>query len=213
MAPRWNHPAAAHFAVCRDAHETRFPLRDVQFRLEYALLRTIVGLIRLMPLRAATGFSAFSWKWLAPIVNPKRHRRALDNLAIAFPDMPAGERRRICSAHWENLGRVMAETMQIDRLIEDPSRIRIVNDRLFSRYKNKLGAAVGVSLAHGQLGAGGLADASKPTPFPAASTARSTTPTLTSTSATSARISSPADCSAAARSRATTATTRRRRAC
>ena len=125
------------------------PLRDAQFRLEYALLRTIVGLIRLMPLRAATEFSAFSWKWLAPVINPKRHRRALDNLAIAFPDMPAKERRRICTAHWENLGRVMAETMQIDRLIQDPARIRIVTDTLFARYKNKLGAAVGVSLHMG----------------------------------------------------------------
>lgn len=125
------------------------PLRDVQFRLEYALLRLIVGLIRLMPLRVATSFSAVSWKWLAPVINPKRHRRALDNLAIAFPDMPRWERRRICYAHWENLGRVMAETMQIDRLIEDRSRIRIVSDKLFSRYKDKLGAAIGVSLHMG----------------------------------------------------------------
>jgi KDO2-lipid IV(A) lauroyltransferase len=52
-------------------------------------------------------------------------------------------------AHWENLGRVMAETMQIDRLIEDPGRIRIVSDKLFSRYKNKLGPAIGVSLHMG----------------------------------------------------------------
>ncbi|MGQ0673594.1 MAG: lysophospholipid acyltransferase family protein [Hyphomicrobium sp.] len=125
------------------------PLRKVQFKLEYALLRVIVGLIRLMPLRVATGFSAVSWRWLAPLINPKRHRRALDNLAIAFPDMDPAERRRICMAHWENLGRVMAETMQIDRLIADPSRITIVNDRLFSRYKDKLGAAIGVSLHMG----------------------------------------------------------------
>jgi KDO2-lipid IV(A) lauroyltransferase len=125
------------------------PLRDLQFRLEYAALRTIVGLIRLMPLRLATGFSAHAWRLLAPIVNPKRHARALDNLRIAFPEKSEAERARICVAHWENLGRVMAETMQIDRLVADPSRIRIVNDRLFSRYKDKLGAAIGVSLHMG----------------------------------------------------------------
>jgi KDO2-lipid IV(A) lauroyltransferase len=124
-------------------------LRDLQFRLEYALLRAIVGLIRLMPLGVATAVSARAWRLLAPIVNPRRHRRALDNLRIAFPEMSEAERRRICLAHWENLGRVMAETMQIDRLIADPSRIRIVNDKLFGRYKDKLGAAIGVSLHMG----------------------------------------------------------------
>lgn len=125
------------------------PLRDLQFRAEYVLLRLIVGLIRLMPLALATRFSAVSWRFLAPLINPKRNRRALDNLAIAFPEKPESERKAICRAHWENLGRVMAETMQIDRVIEDRSRIVITSDRLFSRYQNKLGPAVGVSLHMG----------------------------------------------------------------
>jgi len=123
--------------------------RDLQFRLEYALLRSIVGLVRLLPLEAATAVSASAWRVLAPVVNPKRQQRALDNLAIAFPEKSETERRAICAAHWENLGRVMAETMQIDRLIQDSSRIRITSDKLFSRYKNKLGPAIGVSLHMG----------------------------------------------------------------
>ncbi len=123
--------------------------RDLQFRLEYALLRTIVGLVRLLPLETAAAVSAKAWRLLAPRINPKRHARALANLAIAFPEKSEAERLEICMAHWENLGRVMAETMQIDRLIEDPTRIRIVSDRLFGRYKNKLGPAIGVSLHMG----------------------------------------------------------------
>jgi len=124
-------------------------LRDLQFRLEYALLRVIVGVVRLLPLETATAISAQAWRALAPRINPKRHRRALANLAIAFPEKPEAERLEICMAHWENLGRVMAETMQIDRLIEDPQRIRIVSERLFGRYKDKLGPAIGVSLHMG----------------------------------------------------------------
>lgn len=123
--------------------------RDLQFRLEYALLRTIVGLVRLLPLETATALSAKAWRALAPRVNPRRHKRALANLALAFPEKSEPERLEICMAHWENLGRVMAETMQIDRLIEDPTRIRIVSERLFGRYKNKLGPAIGVSLHMG----------------------------------------------------------------
>lgn len=124
-------------------------LRDLQFRLEYGLLRAIVGLVRLLPLETATAVSARSWRILAPIVNPKRHKRALANLAIAFPEKSDDEREAICMAHWENLGRVMAETMQIDRLIKDEGRITIISERLFGRYKNKLGPAIGVSLHMG----------------------------------------------------------------
>ncbi len=130
---------------------TRVPafLRDIQFRLEYALLRTIVGLIRALPLDFATAFSARSWRWLAPIVSRRRHLRALDNLAIAFPEKSQDEHRAIALAHWENLGRVMAETMQMDRILKDPARIEIENAPVFGRYKDKLGPIVGVSLHMG----------------------------------------------------------------
>ncbi|MGE0022826.1 MAG: lysophospholipid acyltransferase family protein [Hyphomicrobium sp.] len=123
--------------------------RDLQFRLEYVLLRLVVGTVRILPLEWATAVSARAWRVLAPRINPKRHGRALANLAIAFPEKSEAERLAICMAHWENLGRVMAETMQIDRLIKDKSRIRIVSDRLFGRYKGKLGPAIGVSLHMG----------------------------------------------------------------
>jgi KDO2-lipid IV(A) lauroyltransferase len=123
--------------------------RDLQFRLEYVLLRAIVWFIRLLPLRAATAFSAWTWGWLAPRINPKRHRRALSNLTIAFPDMSQPEKDAIAKAHWQNLGRVMAETMQLDRVLADPSAIEIVSKKLFDRYANKLGPAIGVSLHMG----------------------------------------------------------------
>lgn len=124
-------------------------LRDLQYRLEYIVLRLVVGSIRLMPLPTATRFSAYWWRRLAPIVSRKRHHRALSNLAIAFPEKSDDERLSICLAHWENLGRVMAETMQIDRLIANPGCIKITDSELFGRYANKLGAAVGVSLHMG----------------------------------------------------------------
>jgi KDO2-lipid IV(A) lauroyltransferase len=124
-------------------------LRDLQFRLEYAFLRLIVGVVRAVPLEVATAISAKAWRVLAPRINPKRHNRALANLAIAFPEKSEAERRAIAMAHRENLGRVMAETMQIDRVLRDPSRIEIVSQNIFARYRDKLGAAIGVSLHMG----------------------------------------------------------------
>jgi len=121
-------------------------LKDLQFRLEYALLRTIVAGVRAVPLDRAAAFSARWWRRLAPIVSPKRHKRALANLAIAFPDKTPQERERIALAAWENLGRVMAETMQLDRLVNDPSRISIANPEVLNRYNGKLGPIVGCSL-------------------------------------------------------------------
>ncbi len=125
------------------------PLRDLQFRLEYVALRGLIALIRALPLGVAVAFSAKLWRYLAPLVSAKRHARALENLALAFPEKSEEERRRIAFAHWENLGRVMAETMQIDRVLQDPTRIRLTNRAMFDRYKNKLGSVVGVSLHMG----------------------------------------------------------------
>ena len=124
-------------------------LRDFQFRSEYLLLRTVVALVRAFPLETATALSARAWRLLAPLINPKRHRRALDNLAIAFPDKTPAERHAIAMAHWENLGRVMAETMQIDRIVREPDRLVILNQTVFNRYRDKMGAAVGVTLHMG----------------------------------------------------------------
>ena len=124
-------------------------LRDFQFRVEYWLLRMVAGAVRSMPLDAATHFSAWCWRRLAPRINPKRHNRALDNLRIAFPEKSEDERKAIALAHWENLGRVMAETMRIDQIIAEPSRLTIKNPEVFNRYSSKLGPIVGASLHMG----------------------------------------------------------------
>jgi KDO2-lipid IV(A) lauroyltransferase len=122
-------------------------LVDHPYRIQYAWLLTLVGIGRLMPVDTASSISSRLWGLIAPRL--RRHKRALDNLAIAFPEKTPAERESIARAMWENLGRVMAETMQIDRLIRDPGRIRIANSEVFARYKGKLGSAIGCSLHMG----------------------------------------------------------------
>jgi len=122
-------------------------LRDLRYRLEYAGLRLLVAIVRLMPLDTAANFSAWAWQKIAPL--NRRHKRALANLAIGFPEKTEAEREAIARAMWGNLGRIMAETMQIDRLIGEPDRIEILNKEVFYRYKDKLGPAIGVSLHMG----------------------------------------------------------------
>lgn len=120
---------------------------DLRYRLEYVLLRLVIGLVRLAPLDTSAEISARIWTFVAP--RNRRHKRALANLEIAFPEKTPQEREVIARAMWGNLGRVMAETMQIDRILADPTRLEIVNERMFDRYRDKLGAAIGVSLHMG----------------------------------------------------------------
>jgi Kdo2-lipid IVA lauroyltransferase/acyltransferase len=122
---------------------------DVRYRAEYVALRTIAALVRLAPIDVGGNVSAKAWRLIAPY--DRRHQRALENLAIAFPEKTSAQRHAIALAMWENLGRVMAETMQIDRIIADADRIHLVagTDKVFARYKNKMGAAIGVTLHMG----------------------------------------------------------------
>ncbi|HJZ43164.1 MAG TPA: lipid A biosynthesis acyltransferase [Hyphomicrobiaceae bacterium] len=124
-------------------------LLDARYRVEYLLLRLIAGLVRLVPIEVGVNASGKIWRLVAPY--DRRHRRALENLAIAFPDMGLAEREKVARAMWENLGRVMAETMQIDRIIAEPDRIALtpLTAKVFERYRNKMGAAIGVTLHMG----------------------------------------------------------------
>lgn len=122
-------------------------LKDLRYRLEYGALRLLVGLVRLLPVDTAASLSAWIWQKIAP--RNRRHKRALANLAIAFPEKSEAEREAIALAMWGNLGRVMAETMHIDRIIAEPDRIEIINQEIFGRYRDKVGPAIGVSLHMG----------------------------------------------------------------
>lgn len=122
-------------------------LIDLRHRLEYAALRLLVGIVRVMPIDTAARVSGAVWGALCPHL--RRHKRALENLAIAYPEKSPAERDAIARAMWANLGRVMAETMQIDRIIKQPERIEYANYKVFQRYKDKLGPVIGASLHMG----------------------------------------------------------------
>ena len=124
-------------------------IRELQLKMEYYGLRTVIAMVRALPLETATAISAKTWSSLAPLLSPKRHQRALENLRIAFPEKSDEELNKIRRRHWENLGRVMAETMQIDRIASDPSRMTIKPASMFQRYRSKYGSAIGISLHMG----------------------------------------------------------------
>jgi Kdo2-lipid IVA lauroyltransferase/acyltransferase len=127
-------------------------LSDLRHRLEYLLLIMIVLFLRAVPLSVATELSARAWRWIAP--KTRRHRRALKNLAKAMPEKTPGEREAIARAMWDNLGRVMAETLLLHRILKEPWRIECENPALVTRYSGKMGAAVfaGLHMGNWEIG-------------------------------------------------------------
>ena len=123
-------------------------LRDLRYRLEYLGLRFLIGMVRLVPIDVAGSISAKAWRLLAPL-NRRRHGRALANLERAFPDKTAAERERIARDAWENLGRVMVETMNIDRIIREPDRLHVTNGHVIARYNDKMGPVLIVTMHMG----------------------------------------------------------------
>jgi Kdo2-lipid IVA lauroyltransferase/acyltransferase len=130
------------------ANAYNLPFRlDLRYRLEYVGLRFLIGMVRLFPLEAACDVSAFFWRILGK--RNRRHKRALANLERAFPEKSLEERERIALAAWDNLGRVMVETMSIDKIIKDPGRLHVTNGHWIQRYKNKMGPALIVTMHMG----------------------------------------------------------------
>jgi KDO2-lipid IV(A) lauroyltransferase len=123
------------------------PLRDLQYRLEYVGLRALIGLVRLFPIDVAGTISATLWRLIAPY--NRRHKRALANLERAFPDKTDKEREQIARRMWENLGRVMVETMNIDRILKQPDRLHVTNGHVIARYKDKMGPVLIVTMHMG----------------------------------------------------------------
>jgi KDO2-lipid IV(A) lauroyltransferase len=66
-----------------------------------------------------------------------------------MPEKTPAEREAIALGMWDNLGRVMAETVLLDRLLKDPSRIEYESPAIITRYKDRMGSAVFASLHTG----------------------------------------------------------------
>ena len=103
--------------------------------------------MRLFPIDVAGSISAKLWRLIAPY--NRRHSRALANLERAFPDKTPEEREGIALRMWENLGRVMVETMNIDRILKEPDRLHVTNGHVIARYKDKMGPVLIVTMHMG----------------------------------------------------------------
>jgi len=122
-------------------------LEQARLRAEFALVRMVAGLLRLLPIDAGASLAARLASWAAPWT--MLHRRALRNLATAFPDWSEAERERVAAAMWRNTGRTFAETLQLDRIVSQSSRIEMTGREAVESCLRESRANVGVTLHMG----------------------------------------------------------------
>jgi KDO2-lipid IV(A) lauroyltransferase len=90
------------------------PFRRLRHAIDYAVFRLAGAILGGLPIEAASSLSGAGWRLIAPHL--KRHKRALDNLAAAFPEKSPLEKEKIARDMWENLGRTFAEFFHLDEL-------------------------------------------------------------------------------------------------
>jgi KDO2-lipid IV(A) lauroyltransferase len=90
-------------------------LTRLRHRVEYVAFVALSAVAIALPLDLASAVSGFLWRLIAPHL--ARQKRALDNLALALPELSEAERRRITLAMWDNLGRTFAEFFHIQQIL------------------------------------------------------------------------------------------------
>jgi len=113
----------------------------VRHRLEYLAYLAVRAPLRLLPHATArrAGRRLGDLAWLA---SRRRRRIALDNLALAFPDKPAAERRAIARACFRHFGSALTDTLSSTRfdLVELCRRVTLEG---WDRFESARSAAGG----------------------------------------------------------------------
>ncbi len=119
-----------------------FPQRFA-WRVEALAFDAFSAVFRLSGVDAASAFGAGLLRLLGPLTGA--HRTARRNIGLAFPDMPASERRRLLARQWGNVGRLFAEFPLTDRLTPASGRVEIVGGERLQAVAREGRAAVLIS--------------------------------------------------------------------
>lgn len=131
--------------------ETRTAPRWLDY-VEYAIFLAAVGLLGVLPRRAALALGAWIGELLYRLDRPHR-RIALYNLALAFPERSQAEHLAILRRSCRNLGRVAAEICHMASLTPESLRAYVhVEDAERWRTALSAGAERGLVILTGHFG-------------------------------------------------------------
>ena len=118
-------------------------VKRLRHSIEYMAFLALAALIRALPVETASRWSGAGWRLVAPRLH--RHRRALNNLALAFPEKSPAEIERIALGMWDNLGRTFAEFFHLDEIVNG-DRIQFESPEMFEALRRRGGGMVACSL-------------------------------------------------------------------
>jgi Kdo2-lipid IVA lauroyltransferase/acyltransferase len=121
-------------------------IKRLRYRLEYMVFLLVAAIVHALPVEIASRWSGAGWRLVAPHL--RRHRRAVQNLTLAFPEKSPAEIQEIARRMWENLGRNFAEFFHLDEVIAS-DRYLIETPELFEAIRQRSGGAVACSLHMG----------------------------------------------------------------
>jgi KDO2-lipid IV(A) lauroyltransferase len=109
--------------VNRRLHITRRSLAQL---VEAGSLAVVMAIFSCMPVDWASSCGGYLGRVIGPRL--RMSRRALRNIALAFPHNDDSENRRILRGMWDNLGRAVAEYPHLNRICAAGSpRVEVVN--------------------------------------------------------------------------------------
>jgi len=100
-----------------------------QAAIEYAVARTILSGLGILPRRAAIGVGLAVGQIVSRLPGSLR-RTGIRNLEIAFPEMPEDERLRLLRGSFASLGRLLGEFSQLPRATPESLRELIEYDEV-----------------------------------------------------------------------------------
>jgi Kdo2-lipid IVA lauroyltransferase/acyltransferase len=116
---------AKYYFFPRELAKRQPRLIGLGWRLEAALIRSLMWLLARLPLERAAALARAVFGTLGPFTQTARRVRR--NLTVAFPERNAQERQQLVREIFGNLGVTLAELAQLDRIwAEWPQRVEIV---------------------------------------------------------------------------------------
>lgn len=93
----------------------RFIYHFIIWPLQAALLCLLLFFIWILPVTIASSLIGQALAWIGPLT--PWHRRARQQLELAFPDITDKKARQILTKMWNNLGRTIGEYLKIDQML------------------------------------------------------------------------------------------------
>lgn len=121
-------------------------------RLEYAALRMLVGLLRVLPRGTARALGAGLGTLIGKVAG-KLSSAGEQNLQIAFPELTATQRYTILQKTFRNLGLLLAEFCQMSKYTPEFVRSNVMRYDGLEHYRNAKARGKGVLVLTGHLGA------------------------------------------------------------